>query len=190
MAAILGLDAEAVATVCRQVREADGGEVVAANLNSPTQVVISGQVEAVEAAMQAAKGAGARRAVRLVVSGAFHSSLMAPAADGLRRALAEVNIRDAQFPVIANATAQPVSAAEDIRTTLGDQLLSPVRWEETVRTLLDSEVKVFVEVGCGSVLRGLVRTVEREATLTGVEDSESLESTLATLSGAGVEVAV
>ena len=190
MAAILGLGADAVEAVCREVRESGGGEVVAANLNSPTQVVISGEVDAVETAMSAAKQAGARRAVRLVVSGAFHSALMAPANEGLRSALAEVDIRDAAFPVIANATARPVCESEETRTTLGDQLLSAVRWEETIRTLLESEVRVFVEIGCGSVLRGLVKAVEREATLAGVEDPESLESTLTTLSGVGVEVAV
>jgi [acyl-carrier-protein] S-malonyltransferase len=190
MAAILGIDAAAVEAVCRGVRESGGGEVVAANLNSPTQVVISGEVEAVETAMAAAKEAGARRAVRLEVSGAFHSALMAPANEGLRATLAEVKIRDAGFPVIANATARPVSAAEEIRKTLGDQLLSAVRWEESVRTLLDSEVRIFVEVGCGSVLRGLVKVVDREATLAGVDTPESLEAMLTTLSGVGVEVAV
>jgi [acyl-carrier-protein] S-malonyltransferase len=190
MAAILGLDAGAVTGVCRQVTESGGGEVVAANLNSPKQVVISGEVEAVETAMAAAKEAGARRAVRLVVSGAFHSSLMAPAAEGLRAALAEVEIRDARFPVIANATARPVSTAEEIRQTLGDQLLSAVRWEESVGTLLAADVRVFVEIGSGTVLRGLVKTVDREATLAGVEDPKSLESTLATLSEVGVEVVV
>jgi [acyl-carrier-protein] S-malonyltransferase len=190
MAAILGLDTAAVEEVCRGVRQSGGGEVVAANLNSPGQVVISGEIEAVEKAMSAAKEAGARRAVRLVVSGAFHSALMAPAAEGLKAALAEIEIQDARFPVIANATARPVTAAAEIRRTLEDQLLSPVRWEESVRTLLDSDVKIFVEVGCGSVLRGLVKSVDRGASLAGVEDPESLDATLATLSGAGVEVTV
>jgi [acyl-carrier-protein] S-malonyltransferase len=190
MAAILGLEAKAVETVCRQIRESGGGEVVAANLNSPNQVVISGEVGAVETAMQAAKEAGARRAVPLDVSGAFHSALMAPAAEGLRQALAKVKLNDASFPVIANATALPVSSAEEIRRTLGDQLLSPVRWEQSVRTLLELEARIFVEIGCGSVLRGLVKAVQRDATLAGVEDPASLDATLTTLTGVGVEVVV
>jgi [acyl-carrier-protein] S-malonyltransferase len=190
MAAVLGLDAEAVGGVCRATREAGEGIVVPANLNSPSQVVISGEVGAVEAALRRATEAGARKVIRLTVSGAFHSPLMEPAAGGLKAALTAVEIRDAAFPVIANATARPVVVAEEIREALGMQLLAPVRWAESVRALLDAGARVFVEIGSGSVLRGLVRSIDRRAVLAGLSVPEDLPETLAALSQAGLEVQV
>jgi [acyl-carrier-protein] S-malonyltransferase len=187
MAAILGLEASAVEAGCRAVRESGGGDVVAANLNSPSQVVISGEVDAVEAAMKRLKEAGARRAVRLEVSGAFHSPLMASAADGLREALGQVAIRDVAFPVVANATARPVQHAGEIRDTLAAQLLAPVRWEESMRWLLSQSVTAFVEVGSGTVLRGLLRGLDPSALSANVDDPRSLEETLAALAGARAE---
>jgi len=188
MAAIVGLSTEEVERVCREVRESGGGEVVAANLNSPTQTVISGEVAAVEQGMARAKAAGARLAVRLEVSGAFHSPLMAPAADGLREALAQVAIADARFPVIANATAKPVARAADIRAALEAQLLSPVRWHESMQSLIGQGVGAFVEVGSGKVLRGLLKNIDKEIPSGNVEDPASLAETLEFLSARGVEV--
>jgi [acyl-carrier-protein] S-malonyltransferase len=188
MAAIVGLGTEEVERVCREVRESGGGEVVAANLNSPVQTVISGEVAAVEQGMARAKAAGARLAVRLEVSGAFHSPLMALAAEGLSQALAAVAIQDAKFPVVANATARPVSRAAEIRAALEAQLLSPVRWGESVRTLLDQGVSAFVEVGSGKVLRGLLKNIDKEIASGNVEDPASLVDTLEFLSARGVEV--
>ncbi len=189
MAAVLGLDRDRVEAVCRATRDAGDGIVVAANLNTSTQIVLSGEVPAVEAAMRRAREAGAKRVLSLTVSGAFHSPLMEPAARGLREALARAEIRDAAFPVIANATAQPVRLAEDIRRTLSDQLLSPVRWEESMRTLLAAGAKLFVEIGSGNVLRGLVRA-DREAVLAGLSEPEDLATTLSLLSRGGAEVRV
>ena len=188
MAAIVGLPTEEVERVCAEVRESGGGEVVAANLNSAAQTVISGEVAAVEQGMARAKAAGARLAVRLEVSGAFHSPLMAPAAQGLAEALAQVEIHDARFPVIANATARPVSHAAEIRAALEAQLLSPVRWHESMRTLLDQGVSAFVEVGSGKVLRGLLKNIDKEIASGNVEDPASLAETLDFLSARGVEV--
>src|SRR5262249_18550379 len=188
MAAIVGLATEEVERVCREVRDSGGGEVVAANLNSPTQTVISGEVAAVEKGMVLAKAAGARLSVRLEVSGAFHSPLMAPAADGLRAALAQVEIQDARFPVVANATARPVSRAEDIRAALEAQLLSPVRWYESMRTLIDQGVGAFIEVGSGKVLRGLLKNIDKDIPSGNVEDPASLADTLEFLSARGAEV--
>lgn len=188
MAAVLGLASDAVEAVCRATREAGEGIVVAANLNSPTQVVLSGEPGAVEAAMRRATEAGAKKVVSLTVSGAFHSPLMEPAAAGLKAALTTVDIRDAAFPVIANATARPVLVAEDIRQTLGMQLLSPVRWTESVQVLLESGVRVFLEIGSGNVLRGLVRAVDKKAVLAGLAEPEDLPETLSALSQAGLEV--
>lgn len=185
MAAILGLSGDATQAVCSAVRDAGEGIVVAANFNSPTQVVVSGEVAAVESAMQRAKQAGAKRVLPLVVSGAFHSPLMEPAAAGLREALEAVPLRDAAVPVVANASARPVRATADIRRTLVDQLLSPVRWEESVRTLLGLGARHFVEVGSGNVLRGLVRAVDRDVTLAGFGEPEELSETLAALAQAG-----
>ena len=190
MAAILGLEPSAVEELCAAVREEGAGEVVAANLNSPVQTVISGEVGAVERAMVVAKERGAKRAIRLEVSGAFHSSLMSPAAEGLNKALDEVTIRDAAFPVIANVSAEPVQSADEIRRTLGEQLLSPVHWSGTVTHLLGSSLDVFVEIGSGAVLRGLVRAQERGARGVGVEDPETLDSALTGLRELGMEVAV
>ncbi len=189
MAAVVGLSGAAVAELCRQTRDAGQGEVVAANLNSPTQVVISGERTAVEAAMAGAKAAGARMVVRLEVSGAFHSPLMAPAAAGLKAALAAVRIGDAAFPVVANATAKPVRAAAEIRAALEEQLLAPVRWEESMRWLLAAGAGAFVEVGTGKVLRGLLKALDKDAPSANVDDPASLEEALGLLGGLGVGVA-
>ncbi len=184
MAAILGLEGGLVEAACAGVRAAGHGTVVAANFNSPGQVVISGEVAAVEAAMVACRERGAKRALRLPVSGAFHSPLMGPATEGLREALARVEVRDANLPVIANVDARPVTSAADIRDRLGRQLLGAVRWEESMRTLGAQGVTAFVELGTGRVLRGLLRQIAPEAKSANVEDPASLEETLAAI-GAG-----
>ena len=182
MAAILGLDADAVHEACSEARPA--GVVVAANLNAPGQVVISGEVGAVERACEVARARGAKRAIRLVVSGAFHSPLMGSAAEGLRAALALVELRDAEWPVVCNVDAKPVRRAAEIRDALERQLLGAVRWEESMRLLLESGVEGFVEAGTGKVLRGLLRTIDREARSWNVEDPDSLRETLAALEAA------
>lgn len=188
MAAIVGLASAEVERLCAEARAAGRGEVVAANLNSPTQTVISGETAAVESVVATAKAAGARLALRLEVSGAFHSPLMAPAAQGLAQALAEVKIQDAAFPVVANATASPVSKASEIRAALEAQLLSPVRWGDSMRLLLDEGVTAFVEVGTGKVLRGLLKAIDKDARSANVEDPASLAETLELLSAQGAGV--
>jgi [acyl-carrier-protein] S-malonyltransferase len=188
MAAVLGLPGERVAESCAAVTSAGVGTVVAANFNSPGQVVISGEVEAVEAAMVAVKAAGAKRALRLPVSGAFHSPLMGPAAEGLVAALSAVTVRDARFPVIANVDARPVTAAADIRDRLGRQLLGAVRWEESMRALAAAGAGACVELGAGRVLRGLLRQIAPAMKSANVDDPASLDEALTALSassGAG-----
>jgi [acyl-carrier-protein] S-malonyltransferase len=172
MAAILGLDTKALEEVLRGI----GGIVVPANINSPGQVVISGEVVAVTEAMERCKQAGAKRAIRLEVSGAFHSPLMEAAARGLQEALAAVPIAPAEVPVYANASAEPVTEPDAIRHSLVRQLLSPVRWEETIRAMMAAEVKRFVEVGPGRVLAGLVRNVDRATEVLSVAGSEEIAS--------------
>jgi [acyl-carrier-protein] S-malonyltransferase len=182
MAAVLGLDAATVEAVCGEASAR--GVVVAANYNAPGQVVVSGEPAAVDAACERAKARGARRAMRLEVSGAFHSPLMAPAAAGLAEALDRVPLRDASVRVVANVSAQPVSGAEEIRAALRAQLLGAVRWEQSMRFLVGAGVDAFVEVGTGAVLRGLLRALDREARCLNVEDPESLAATLAALGAA------
>ncbi len=179
MAAILGLGAAEVEAACADA--ASAGVVRGANLNAPGQVVISGEPAAVDAACEAAKARGAKRAIKLEVSGAFHSPLMASAASGLAEALDGIAIRDARCPVVSNAWAKPVQKADDIRAALKEQLLASVRWEESMRLLLAQGVEGFVELGTGKVLRGLLRTIHKEAASWNVEDPESLGSTLAAL---------
>ena len=181
MAAILGLDVAAVETVCAEA-EQEGGVVRAANLNAPGQVVISGEIPAVERASALARERGAKRAIRLEVSGAFHSPLMAAAASGLPDALSRVALHDAVVPIIANVSAAPVRRADEIRGALERQLLGAVRWEESMRRLI-SEQAAFVELGTGTVLRGLLRSIDREAVSYNVDDPESFEATRAALAG-------
>ncbi|UCF21738.1 MAG: ACP S-malonyltransferase [Gemmatimonadota bacterium] len=166
MAAVVGLEAEAVENICRQV--CAGGEmVVAANYNSPQQIVISGEVAAVTRAGELAKEAGARMVRPLAVSGAFHSPLMEDVEAGLRAELDQVTFSDPSFPIIANATAEPVNTAAQARTTLIRQLTAPVRWTQSIQRIADLGVQNFVELGPGKVLSGLLRRIDPQ--LQGVE---------------------
>ncbi|HXY68597.1 MAG TPA: ACP S-malonyltransferase [Gemmatimonadales bacterium] len=160
MAAVMGLDAGRVAAACREASGA-GGVAVAANLNAPDQIVISGDPAAVELAGTLLKAAGAKRVIPLKVSGAFHSPLMAPAAARLGEALAAAPLGDPAFPVVANASAEPVRTAAAAREQLAEQLTSPVRWVESVQALgrLAGEGATFVEVGPGAVLTGLAKRI-------------------------------
>jgi [acyl-carrier-protein] S-malonyltransferase len=181
MAAILGLDRATVDAVCAEASAA--GIVRAANLNAPGQIVISGEIAAVERACEIAKTKGAKRALRLQVSGAFHSPLMEPAARGLAEALGTVPLRDARCPILANVTATPVTRADDIRGALKAQLLGAVQWEDTMKTLVASHATA-VELGTGTVLRGLLRTLNKETPSFNVDDPDSLAATLAGLGAA------
>ncbi|HTJ20741.1 MAG TPA: ACP S-malonyltransferase [Gemmatimonadaceae bacterium] len=159
MAAILGLAADAVERVCATAT-AEGGVVVPANYNTPEQVVVSGEIAAVERAMALAKEAGAKRAIRLNVSGAFHSPLMEVAAAGLERALDAAAMRVPSFPVSSNVSAEPVRDATAAKALLVRQLTSPVRWTALVQRLAaDHPGAVFVELGPGTVLSNLVKRI-------------------------------
>ena len=156
MAAVLGMDDDAVRDVCAQV-STEASVVVTANLNSPGQVVVSGDVDAVERSVGALRDAGARRVVPLNVSGAFHSPLMAPAQGGLRQALESIKFDRPRFPVVSNVTAAPEHDGLRARELLVEQLTSPVRWAESVATMVQEGVERFLELGPGSVLTGLNR---------------------------------
>jgi [acyl-carrier-protein] S-malonyltransferase len=176
MAAVLGMESEVVIALCREVQE---GVVAPANFNSPGQVVVSGDPKAVEALLSLARAKGAKRTLLLQVSGAFHSPLMADAAAGLRRALAEIPFRPASIPVIANASAAEVAEPEAIRDSLYRQLSAPVRWEESMRVLLRAPGPPFVEAGPGKVLRGLLRSIDRDAQCGTAGDAVEIEGLVA-----------
>jgi [acyl-carrier-protein] S-malonyltransferase len=183
MAAVLGLTAAEMAPILEQA--ASAGIVVAANLNGPTQVVISGENEAVERACDLARTAGAKRTVRLEVSGAFHSPLMESAQEGLEAVLDSLPIKAARFPVVANATAAPVTAAPEISRTLKEQLTRPVRWEESMRWVAASGVEEAVELGPGAVLKGLMRSIAPDVRILAVGDPVGLEAAVTALLGVG-----
>lgn len=180
MAAVLGLERDQLATICRDVSR-ENGTVELANLNCPGQIVISGLIEGVEIAGEKAKAAGARRVMPLAVSGPFHSSLMVPAADRLRKVLAGISIKRAAIPVVSNVYAQPVELPEAIADALVRQVASPVLWEDSVRWMIAQGVDLFVEIGPGRVLSGLVRKIDRNVKVYHVEDDVSLEQTLSKL---------
>lgn len=179
MAAVMGLEPETIDAICRKVEAECGEAVQAVNFNCPGQVVIAGAAGAVAKAIDALKEAGARRAVSLPVSAPFHSTLMRPAAARLKEVLDEVEFHDARFPVVANVTAKPVTKAEEIRSLLVQQAASPVKWEMSMRYMLDEGFDTFVEVGPGKVLTGFTRKIDRTANALNVEDMDSLEKTLA-----------
>lgn len=166
MAAVIGLDDDVVERICKQASDETGREVVAANYNCPGQLVISGNAEAVPRAVELAKENGARMAMLLPVSGAFHSSLMQPAYDGLKDQLENLEISKPLCPIYSNFTAEATTETEDIRSNLLNQLLSPVLWTQTLLNMQKNGADAFVEVGPGKVLQGLVKR-----TLKGVEIS-------------------
>lgn len=162
MAAVLGLEDEVLDQVCLDASTADES-CVPANYNSPGQLVISGDVAAVERAMSLALAAGARRALRLNVSGAFHSPLMQVAQAGLQAQLESLAMAGPAFPVVSNVTGEAVTDPQTARLLLVRQLTSPVRWTACVRTMLGAGIVRFLELGPGTVLSGLLRRIERAA---------------------------
>ena len=173
MAAILGMESTELEQVCEEV-SASGVVAQLANLNCPGQIVISGTKEGVEKAGALAKERGAKRAIPLTVSGPFHSSLMKPAAEKLASAIEEVEMKAPAIPVVSNVTSQLLEDVADIKKEMLDQVSSPVQWERNVRTLLDLGVDVFIECGPGKVLSGLVKKINRGATIYSVYDEETL----------------
>ena len=187
MAAILGLAPAQVAGICRQA--ADGQIVAPGNLNSPEQTVISGHAEAVKRAVELASAGGAKRAVMLAVSAPFHSSLMQPAAQRLEVDLRAIAFHLLRIPLVNNADAEITTSGDEAREGLIRQVTLPVRWEESVRELIEQGVNTFVEVGPGRVLTGLLRQIDRSIHVFNVEDEKSLRSTLEKLAQAQTESA-
>lgn len=177
MAAVLGLDDGQVRQVCDEA--AGDGHVAPANFNAPGQVVIAGDAAAVERAVEAAKAAGAKRAMPLPVSVPSHCELMRPAADQLATQLAAVTIKTPAIPIIHNADVAEHADADAIRTALTQQLFEPVRWVETVQILKDKGVQHVVECGPGKVLTGLNKRIDRTLNTLPINDAASFESALA-----------
>ena len=163
MAAVIGLEIARVEALCAEAREASGGYVGVANDNCPGQVVISGVEEALQRGIEAMEAAGARRVVRLAVSIACHSPVMARAAESFRQALESATILSPQVPFVANATAGPLTEPDQIREALGRQLTSPVHWTGSIQWMIGEGVSRFVEIGHGQVLSGLLRRIDRGA---------------------------
>jgi [acyl-carrier-protein] S-malonyltransferase len=180
MAAILGLDEAGVATACEAARAELAGRVVApANLNAPGQIVIAGHADAVTRAGELAKAGGARRVMPLAVSAPFHCPLMKPAEDRLEPLLRRLETRDPAVPIIANVDAEPKRSAGAAIDALVQQVSSPVRWEAVVQRLIHEGVRTFVELGPGNVLAGLIKKIDRSATVVSVQgpgDLAALES--------------
>jgi [acyl-carrier-protein] S-malonyltransferase len=187
MAAILGISPAVVADACK--RAAEGEVCSAANLNSPDQTVISGNAAAVKRAVELASQAGAKRAVILAVSAPFHSALMMPAQVRLEKDLRATEFAAPKVPLVTNVDADTIETGDEARDALIRQVSMPVRWEESVRMLVEEGVNTFVEVGPGRVLTGLLRQIERSVSALNVEDEKSLLATLEKITAARADAA-
>jgi len=179
MAAILGMDREDVEKTCHEA--AKNGIVAPANYNSPGQIVIAGEKQAVEKAMELAKAGGAKRAIPLTVSVPSHCIMMKQAGDRLAQELAKVNISDLSLPIVNNADARFLRMASEIRPSLVKQISSPLYWEDSIKNMASDGCKTFIEIGPGKVLSGLVRRIVKGATVLNVEDQKSMGETLSAL---------
>lgn len=180
MAAIIGLEGEKVEEVCK--RACVKGIVEPANYNCPGQIVIAGEVEAVQYGCELAKESGAAKTVMLTVSGPFHTSMLKPAAEKLEQELKNITIHDMNVPVITNVTADYIESVENIKETLKKQVMSPVRWEQIIRKMIEDGVDTFIEIGPGKALSTFAKKVDRKLRIANVEDLKSLEKAVELLS--------
>jgi [acyl-carrier-protein] S-malonyltransferase len=187
MAAILGLSPSDVAEVCKKA--ADNEIVSPANVNSPEQTVISGSASAVKRAVEIASQSGAKRSVMLPVSAPFHCAMMKPAQVLFEKDLRVTNFSALPFPVVTNADAEAITTGDEAREALIRQITLPVRWLDSMREMIDSGATVFVEVGPGKVLSGLMRQIDRSVRCFNVEDSASLQAALDKVAQARAEAA-
>ena len=184
MTVVLGLGREAVAAACAEARtRVPGSYVDVANHNAATQVTIAGDPDGLKVAASLCQAAGARRAVPLPVSAAFHSAAMQPAADGLTPYVAGAAIADAAVPLVANVDARPVTSAAGLRQELCQQVARPVLWSDSMAVMLEGGVRLFVELGAGSVLSGLVQRLDGGATAAAAGDMAGVQAAVAAMSG-------
>ena len=192
MAAVIGMDEEALQEACREVSaqltsnldagaHAGQGQVAIANYNAPGQIVISGEQSALNQAMELAKARGAKRVIPLPVSGAFHSPVMQPAAGGLAQAIAATTVHAATIPVIGNITAAPLTQAAEIREELAQQIAASVQWIRTIAYLVSAGVSAFIEIGPGQALTGMVKRITKGATTINVGSAADLEKAVNTI---------
>lgn len=180
MTAIIGLSRELIVESCNEASKFGVCEV--ANYNCPGQIVIAGEVKAVEEGGKIALEKGAKRAIPLVVSGPFHTSMLKPASDNLNSELNKIEFKDIKLPIITNVTGESVNSKEEIIELLTKQVMTSVRWEDSVNTMIDDGVDTFIEVGPGKVLSGFIKKIDRKAKVYNVEDLKSLEKTLEAIS--------
>lgn len=193
MAAVIGMDDAALQEVCREATEqtlaavtADRpshtgtGKVIVANYNAPGQIVISGENLALQRAMEMAKERGAKRVIPLTVSGPFHSPVMQPATAGLARAIAATPMRDAQLPVVSNISAMPIQETRAIRDELAQQIAASVQWTRTIEYLVQAGVTVFIEIGPGQALAGMIKRIAKGVTIMNVSNEADIRKVAAT----------
>jgi [acyl-carrier-protein] S-malonyltransferase len=198
MAAVIGLDEDALQEVCREAAELTlaalareviidvpihpgFGKVIVANYNAPGQIVISGENLALQRAMELAKKQGARRVIPLSVSGAFHSPVMQPATAGMARAVAAAPIHDARLPVISNISAAPIQQSEEIRDELARQIAASVQWRRTIEYLIQAGVTAFIEIGPGQALAGMIKRIAKDVTILNVSSEADIHKVAATV---------
>ena len=173
MAAVIGLDPEKVESICSEA--SNTGIVQCANFNSPGQIVISGSLDGVRKAMELCKFAGAKMVKELVVSAAFHSPLMLSAKEKLNSALEKTNFYNPKFPVYTNVTAKPVDGVAEVKSKLYEQITAPVRWEETIKNMINDGIEEFYEIGPGNVLQGLLKRMNPDVKRYGIDKFEDVE---------------
>ncbi|MFO8069822.1 MAG: ACP S-malonyltransferase [Alkalibacterium sp.] len=174
MAAILGLDAKALISICEEV--SIESYVAIANYNTPGQLVVSGETEGVEKAMTQALNKGAKKAIKLNVSGPFHTKLLEPAGQAFTKSLAEVKFQSFNYPVYSNVTANSYPDTEAIKSLLTSQISSPVKFEQMIRQMISDGITTFVEVGPGKTLRSFVKNIDRNVTVKNIEKVNQLET--------------
>lgn len=179
MAAILGLPDENIDSLCQEASKV--GLVEPANYNCPGQLVLAGEIKGIKKAMEIAKNFGAKRAIELAVSGPFHSSLLQPAAEKLLQATEDISFSDPKVRLVANVSAQEVKSGQEVKEALFSQVNNSVKWEQSIRYMIDQGVDTFVEIGPGRVLSGLVKRISNKVRTFNVESLESMEKTIAEL---------
>ena len=201
MAAVIGMDAEILQEVCQEassqavatpgtINHPGLGQVSVANFNAPGQIVISGEQGALSLAMEQAKARGAKRIIPLTVSGAFHSQVMQPAAEGLARAMNSYKVFDATIPIIGNIHAAPLTEAHAIREELAQQIAAPVQWIRTIEYLVEAGVTTFLEIGPGQALTGMVKRIAKGVITLNVSSKTDIEKVVSTIREMGLVVEV
>jgi len=201
MAAVIGMDEGPLEEVCQEAtaqavvnlaRDAHPGQgrVSIANFNAPGQIVISGEQAALSVAMELAKARGAKRVIPLAVSGAFHSPVMQPAAAGLAQAIEQTEVHDASIPIIGNMHAKPLTKAQEIREELAQQIAAPVQWTRTIEYLAGAGVTIFLEIGPGQALTGMVKRIAKGVTTLNVSSGADIEKVAGIMREMGLVVGV